>query len=400
MNVSSKHSHTAIGLMSGTSADGVDAALISIPASPTSSNVEVLEFKSYPYSDEIRRRVLEACGDPGVNTEEICSLHREVGEVFAEAALAIIKKHHMTPNQVDFMGSHGQTVRHLPKGGKNSQGALLPSTLQIGDPSIIAEKTGSTIISDFRSRDVAAGGMGAPLTPWAHRTLFENSNYPCAFLNLGGISNITYIPPSSEDGIMGFDAGPANMALDTLANKISGGKAQFDLGGEIAARGQINEKALASLMEHPYLKLRPPKSTGRETFGETFLSDTIDILASLGESDENQMATLTAFSARCIIKAVNNYFPTDAPPKEIIAGGGGVHNKSMMRYLQEGLDPIPVVSSAVHEIDPNAVEAVSFALLAWATLRGEPANIPAATGASHAVVLGNITPGKNYLSVL
>ncbi|MBT4095422.1 MAG: anhydro-N-acetylmuramic acid kinase, partial [Nitrospinaceae bacterium] len=192
----------------------------------------------------------------------------------------------------------------------------------------------------------------------------------------------------------------ANMALDPLANKISGGKAQFDLGGEIAARGQINEKALASLMEHPYLKLRPPKSTGRETFGETFLSDTIDILASLGESDENQMATLTAFSARCIIKAVNNYFPTDAPPKEIIAGGGGVHNKSMMRYLQEGLDPIPVVSSAVHEIDPNAVEAVSFALLAWATLRGEPANIPAATGASHAVVLGNITPGKNYLSVL
>ncbi len=400
MNISSERSHTAIGLMSGTSADGVDAALIIIPTSPVSSNIEVHEFQSYPYSSELRRRVLEACGDPGVNTEEICSLHREIGEVFAEAALAILDKHRMAPNEVNFIGSHGQTVRHLPEGGKSSHGTLLPSTLQIGDPSVIAERTGSTIISDFRARDVAAGGMGAPLTPWAHRALFGNSARPCAFLNLGGISNVTYIPPGNRDGLFGFDAGPANMALDALANKISGGKERFDRSGEIAARGHINEKALASLMEHPYLRLPPPKSTGREIFGETFLSETIDILTSLGESDENQMATLAAFSARCIIKAVNKYFPADAPPAEIIVGGGGVHNKSMMGYLQEGLAPIPVVSSNSHGIDPDAVEAVSFALLAWATLRGEPANVPAATGASHAAVLGNITPGKNYLSVL
>ena len=400
MNNSSEHSHTAIGLMSGTSADGVDAALIMIPASSASPDVEVLEFHSHPYSGDLRRRVLDACGDPGVNTEEICSLHREIGEVFAESALAILEKHRMAPNQVDFIGSHGQTVRHLPEGGKNSHGILLPSTLQIGDPSIIAERTGSTIISDFRARDVAAGGMGAPLTPWAHRALFGNAAYPRAFLNLGGISNITYIPPGNRDGLFGFDAGPANMALDALANKISGGKEHFDRGGEIATRGHINEKALASLMEHPYLRISPPKSTGREIFGESFLNETIDILTSLGESDENQMATLTAFSARCIIKAINKYLPADAPPTEIIAGGGGVHNKSMMSYLQEGLAPIPVASSEDHGIDPDAVEAVSFALLAWATLRGEPANVPAATGASHAVILGNITPGKNYLSML
>jgi len=400
MNIPSERSHTAIGLMSGTSADGVDAVLIIIPASLASTNVDVLEFFSYPYSNELRRRVLEACGDPGVNTEEICSLHREIGEVFAEATVAILDKHRMAPNEVDFIGSHGQTVRHLPEGGKSSRGILLPSTLQIGDPSVIAERTGSTVIADFRARDVAAGGMGAPLTPWAHRVLFENSAHPCAFLNLGGISNITYIPPGNRDGLFGFDAGPANMTLDALTSKISGGKERFDHGGEIAARGHVNEKALASLMEHPYLRLPPPKSTGRETFGEAFLNETLDTLVSLGENIENQMATLTAFSARCIINAVKIYFPSDAPPTEIIVGGGGVHNKSMMGYLQKGLAPIPIVSSDYHGIDPDAVEAVSFALLAWATLRGEPANVPAATGASHPSVLGNITPGKNYLSVL
>ncbi len=399
MNNTSARDHIAIGLMSGTSADGVDAALVRIASGP-SHEIEVLAFESVPYSDELRRRVLGAGGEPGALTGEICSLHREIGDAFAGAAIALMESSGVAPNKVDFIGSHGQTVRHLPGGGEGPGGRLLPSTLQIGDPAVIAERTGSTIVSDFRARDVAAGGMGAPLTPWAHQILFGRADKSTAFINLGGISNITYIPPANEKGLTGFDAGPANMAIDALAWKLSGGKERFDRGGESAVRGRVNEEALASLMNHPYLKLPPPKSTGREAFGETFLNETLVLFGGLGMAPEDQMATLTAFSAECIVRAVREHFPPDSPPVEFIAGGGGVNNRSMMDRLAKGLGSAPLVTSAERGIYSTAVEAAAFALLGWATLRGVPANVPAATGAERAVILGNITPGKNYLSML
>ncbi len=399
MNISSARDHIAIGLMSGTSADGVDAALVRIASGPP-PGVDVVAFLSVPYPDELQRRVLDAGGEPGAFTEEICSLHREVGDAFAGVALALLDSSGVAPREVDFIGSHGQTVRHLPVGGEGPGGRLLPSTLQIGDPAVIAERTGSTVVSDFRARDVAAGGMGAPLTPWAHRILFGRPDRPAAFVNLGGISNITYIPPANEKGLTGFDAGPANMALDVLARKISGGRERFDRGGEMAARGRVNEEALASLMNHPYLKLPPPKSTGREAFGETFLDETLALFGGLGMVPEDRMATLTAFSAECIVHAVRANFPADSPPAEFIAGGGGANNHSIMVRLAEGLGSAPLVTSADRGVSPDAVEAVAFALLGWAALRGEPANVPAATGAERVVILGNITPGKNYLSVL
>ncbi|MFP6869330.1 MAG: anhydro-N-acetylmuramic acid kinase [Nitrospinota bacterium] len=399
MNSLASRTHTAIGLMSGTSADGVDVALVRIALGPP-PRAEVLDFRSVRYPAGLRRRVLAAAGEPGSPTPEICSLHQEIGEAFAGAAMSLLEAGQIESRSVNFIGSHGQTVRHLPEGGEGPEGPLAPSTLQIGDPAVIAERTGCTVISDFRARDVAAGGMGAPLTPWAHRLLFGQKGRPVVFVNLGGISNLTYIPPEGEEGLFAFDAGPANMTLDALAEKISGGKEGFDNEGAMAARGRVSEEALASLLRHPYLAAPVPKSTGRETFGESFLAGAAELPGLRGAGPEDQMATMCAFSAECIVRSLRDHFPPEAPPAEIIAGGGGVRNKTFMARLEVGLAPIPLVSSAERGISPDEVEAVSFALLAWGTLRGEPGNVPAATGAKRSVVLGNITPGRNYLSLL
>ena len=379
----------AVGLMSGTSADGVDAALVRIAG----GKADLLDFRSFPYPARLRGRVLRAAGEPGAATAEICSLHREVGEAFAQAALGLLAGAGAAAGQVGFIGSHGQTVRHLPRGGEGADGPLLPSTLQLGDAAVIAERTGLTVVSDFRARDVAAGGSGAPLTPWAHRFLFERPDAPVAFLNLGGISNLTYVPPAGRKGLFGFDCGPANLAIDAWVERRTEGAERFDRGGRLAARGRVDEGALDALLRHPFLQLPPPKSTGRESFGAAFLERALAPLRERGAPPEDELATLTAFSAECVLHAVRNHFPPGAPPAELLVGGGGYQNETLMRCLREGLAPLPVRSSGERGIPPGAVEAVAFALLGWAALRGVPANVPAATGAKREAVLGHITPG-------
>ncbi|MEK6710075.1 MAG: anhydro-N-acetylmuramic acid kinase [Nitrospinota bacterium] len=382
----------AIGLMSGTSADGVDAALVRIAG----GKAALLDFRSLPHAQALRGRVLAAGGEPGAATAEICSLHREIGEAFARAALEIIAASGAAPSEVSFIGSHGQTVRHLPEGGVD----LLPSTLQLGDAAVIAERTGITVVADFRARDVAAGGSGAPLAPWAHRFLFERPGAPVAFLNLGGIANLTYIPPAGRPGLFGFDCGPANMALDGCVARLTRGAERFDRGGRLAARGRVDKEALGLMLAHPFLRLAPPKSTGRETFGEAFLEGALAPLRERGAPPEDELATLTAFSAECVLRAARDHFPGDAPPAEFLVGGGGYQNETLLRRLREGLAPIPVRSSGERGIPPGAVEAVAFALLGWASLRGVPANVPAATGARREVVLGHITPGDRLPAFL
>lgn len=385
----------AVGLMSGTSADGVDAALVRIGG----GTAELLDFRSSPYPPRLRGRVLRAAGEPGAATAEICSLHREVGEAFAQAALDLLAAAGVSAGQVSFIGSHGQTVRHLPEGGEGADGPLLPSTLQLGDAAVIAERTGLTVVADFRSRDVAAGGSGAPLTPWAHRFLFERPDAPVAFLNLGGISNLTYIPPAGKPGLFGFDCGPANMALDAWVERRTKGAERFDRGGRLAARGRVDKEALDTLLAHPFLRLAPPKSTGREAFGAAFLESALVPLRERGAPPEDEIATLTAFSAECVIEAVRTHFPPGAPPADLLVGGGGYQNETILRRLRDGLAPIPVHSSVERGIPPGAVEAVAFALLGWAALRRVPANVPAATGARREVVLGHITPGERFPSL-
>ena len=389
----------AIGLMSGTSADGVDAALVRIfPGART--RVETLDFHAPPYPKNLRERLLLAGGEAGALTDEICSLHREVGEAFAAAAFEVASSSGARLEQIDFISSHGQTVRHLPEDMAGVRGPLLPSTFQIGDPAFIAQRTGITCVSDFRSRDMAAGGAGAPLTPWAHRILFSRENTASAFLNLGGISNVTYLPPAGAEGVFGFDCGPANMALDALAGRITNGEKTHDQDGALAAAGRVCPDTLAELRRHPYLKRKPPKSTGREMFGEAFVDETIERMASRGGDLKDAIATLTAFSASCVADAIRDFFPTDSPLAEVVVGGGGVHNKTLMRGLRDALGDLPLVESDARGVSTDAVEAVCFALLAWGTLTGQTNNLPSVTGANKAVCLGNVTPGRNFASLM
>ncbi len=397
--MSNPRSLLAIGLMSGTSADGVDAALVRI-LSDDSPEVETLGFHAAPYPRSLRERILLAAGEEGARTDEICSLHREVGEAFASAALEVASRAKIPIERIDFLGSHGQTVRHLPEGTEGERRPLLPSTFQIGDPAFIVARTGITSVCDFRPRDVAAGGAGAPLTPWAHRILFSRENAASAFLNLGGISNITYLPPVGEEGIFGFDCGPANMTLDVLARRITNGEKTHDTGGNLAAAGRVCPDTLAELKRHAYLKRKPPKSTGREMFGEAFTDEAIERMASRASDPKDAIATLTAFSASCVADAIRDFFPKDAPPAEVIIGGGGVHNKTLMRRLRDALGDLPLVRSDARGVSPDAVEAVCFTLLAWGTLSGQANNLPSVTGAKEAVCLGNITPGRNFASLM
>lgn len=389
----------AIGLMSGTSADGVDAALVRIFPGAR-ARVETLDFHAAPYPKSLRERLLLAGGEAGALTDEVCSLHREVGEAFASAAFEVASRSGARLEQIDFIGSHGQTVRHLPEGMAGARGPLLPSTFQIGDPAFIAQRTGITCVSDFRARDVAAGGAGAPLTPWAHRILFGRENAASAFLNLGGISNVTYLPPAREEGIFGFDCGPANMTLDALAGRITNGEKTHDQDGALAAAGRVCPETLGELRGHPYLKRKPPKSTGREMFGEAFVDETIEGIVSRGGDLKDAIATLTAFSASCVADAIRDFFPKDSPLAEVVVGGGGVHNKTLMRGLRGALGDLPLVESGARGVSPDAVEAVCFALLAWGTLTGGANNLPGVTGAKEAVCLGNVTPGRNFASLM
>ena len=389
----------AIGLMSGTSADGVDAALVRI-ISGARTRVETLDFHAAPYPKSLRERILLAGGEAGAPTDEVCSLHREVGEAFASAAFEVASRSGARLEKIDFIGSHGQTIRHLPEGMEGEHGPLLPSTFQIGDPAFIAQRTGITCVSDFRARDVAAGGAGAPLTPWAHRILFGRDNAASAFLNLGGISNVTYLPPAGEEGIFGFDCGPANMTLDALAGRITNGEKTHDQDGALAAAGLVCPETLSELRRHPYLKRKPPKSTGREMFGEAFVDETIEGIVSRGGDLKDAIATLTAFSASCVADAIRDFFPTDPPLAEVVAAGGGTRNKTLMRGLRGALGDLPLVESDARGVSPDAVEAICFALLAWGTLTGQKNNLPGVTGAKEAACLGNVTPGRNFASLM
>ena len=382
-----------IGLMSGTSTDGVDVACMQLNSK---KEINLIAFESYTYPDELRKRLLTIANNSETTAAEISSLNTKVGIAFANAVLSLISKHRLKKLTLDFIGSHGQTISHIPKGGVGNHGILSPSTFQIGDPSIISELTGLTVVSDMRTRDIAAGGIGAPLTPWAHKEIFGNKNYPSAFLNLGGIANITYIPKDEEAGLFGFDCGPANMIIDRLVSYYTKNKKQFDDEGKLASKGEINKKELEWLMQNPFLSIPPPKSTGSEDFGKIFTEKLILRFQSKKMSINDILATATSFTAEVIFNSIDNFFPKDKPIHELIIGGGGVKNRTLMSFLESKLNPISIIKSDEKGFPHEAVEAICFAVLAWATISNTPSNVMASTGAKSKVILGNITPGLNF----
>lgn len=383
-----------VGLMSGTSADGVDAALVKISGSGLHTEAHLIDFETYPYSKEIKEMTLSASNPEKGSVDLICYLNFKLGNIFADAVLSILEKSNMQRNRVSFIGSHGQTIRHLPEGHPDFLDKL-PSTLQIGEPSVIAERTGIKTVADFRTRDIAAGGQGAPLAPFAHFLLFYSKEETRIVHNIGGISNLSFLPKDGIiDDVIAFDTGPGNMLIDSLVSKLSQGKKQYDKNGEWGAKGKTNNDLLSFMMSHPFLKKPPPKTTGREDFGEIFLNKVLLKSQQLNVPVDDLVATVTAFTLESIIFNYKEHIFKRSYPSEIIVCGGGVHNNLIMQTIKKRLPKITISTTDKYGIPSDAVEAVAFAILANETIHGNYSNLPSVTGACRKVILGKIVPGS------
>ena len=374
------------GLMSGTSADGVDAAIIDI----TGNKVNVLAFDTFRYPAILRRSIFELCELNSTNSSDICHFNFVVGEVFAESFLKLCNNSRINPGTVDLIGSHGQTIYHNPKGRRFGK-RMVRSTLQIGEPSVIAQRTNITTVADFRPRDMAANGQGAPLVPFADYFLFRDKLQNRTLQNIGGIANVTYLPAGCQpQDIIAFDTGPGNMVMDRFISLITGGKQNFDRGGKLASQGEVDKAMLNNLLRHRFLNRRPPKSTGREEFGSQYCDGLYYKEIKKSISAENIMATITAFTATSIAGAYRRFLPQ--MPDEVILCGGGAHNSTLVRMLQQDLREARVLTSDEFGISCDSKEAISFAILAYATIKGIPGNIPTATEADQSLILGKIIP--------
>ncbi len=371
--------HLVVGLISGTSADAVDAAVVRLSDQGERVRAELLGFVSPPYPTELRDRVLRA-GD--LRTAELAALNVEIGRAFADAANAAIRAANLDRDDVDLIGSHGQTVHHRPPDATGRGW-----TLQLGCAATIAEETGLPVVSDFRARDMAVGGHGAPLVPLADHHLFVHPRERRVLLNVGGIANVSVVA-GSLDSLVAFDTGPGNALMDALVRLATAGRESFDEGGRRAARGRIFAPLLRELMAHPFLRLRPPRSADRDTFGEP-LARTIRT-AHPDLADDDRIATALAFTIESVVAALEAPPVRDPPIDRVIVSGGGTENPILMARLRSRLG-VPVDATADHGVPDAAKEAIAFALLARQTVLGRPGNVPRATGATRPVLLGTVT---------
>lgn len=373
----------AIGLMAGTSLDGIDAALVKLTGMGDAIRVETLATHYSPYTPEERAGLMRLVQEGGLDA--LGAWDTYLGERFAEVALTLL--HRAQPPHLDFVGSHGQTVWHAP--GSRLLGKATPHTRQIGQPDVIATRLGVPVVADFRTRDMAYGGQGAPLVPIVDWLLLRRETEPVVALNLGGMANLTLLPAGgTPETILAFDTGPANALIDLAVQRGTGGAQRCDVGGMLAAQGVVHPPLLEWLMTHPYLQQPPPKSTGREVFGEELLREIETRTAGLPLAD--LVATLTEFTAATIADALQRFVLQHYPVGRIVVSGGGIHNRSLLGRLQARLPGIALESSARYGIDPDFKEAVAFAVLADRFLQGLPATFPNTTGARQPVVAGKL----------
>ncbi len=373
-------SELAIGLMSGTSLDGVDAALVEIEGAHT---VRLVAFHTRPFDPTDRRAMLEVIAQG--SAREIALLNVELARTFAAAGRHVLDEAAVAAANLAFVASHGQTLWHEPQ----------RATLQIGDPAVIAEELGIQVVSDFRSRDVAAGGQGAPLVSIADAMLFGHPDRGRALLNIGGMANVTWVPRLGViDHVIAFDTGPGVAVIDAVTREIDP-EASFDRRGARAARGSPVAQVVGELLTHPYFAAAPPKSTGRETFGDTFAEQLVHRVRSgrgrSDASDDDCVATAVELTVRSIAGQVEEWIPGDRE-RDLLVSGGGTKNPTLMNRLQELLTDWDVCAFDALFFNGDAKEAVAFAYLGWRTLHGLPGNVPAATGARGGRILGTVTP--------
>ncbi len=383
----------AIGLMSGTSVDGIDAVLVEISGCGKNTSVKEIEFITVPYPDPVRERLLAIAG--GGNGGSVCGSTQEIsrmnfllGKLFADAAETLCEKAGISKDRIAFAGSHGHTIYHEPNPVLYC-GYGVSSTLQIGEASMIAERLGCPVVSDFRVRDVAAGGQGAPLVPYTEYLLYSDPEKNVALQNIGGIGNITLIPAGAElEDITAFDTGPGNMVIDALMAHFTGGEKTYDNNGSFAAAGSVNEELLRWLMKNPYFVLRPPKTTGREEYGAAFVAELLAEAEKLELCPEDTVRTATAFTAETIAVALRKFAPCKID--RLIAGGGGSRNQVLLQEISSRTG-IQVLTNEDVGRNSDSKEAVAFAVLANERIMGIENTALGATGAEHRVVMGKIS---------
>ncbi|PEL12306.1 anhydro-N-acetylmuramic acid kinase AnmK [Bacillus sp. AFS017336] len=376
----------AVGLMSGTSLDGIDSALVEITGYGSDTEVKLIDFMTIPLEEALLKEIEDAITLVSSNAQHLCSLNFKLGYAFADAVKQICSKNQFPLNKLDFIGSHGQTIYHQPEVEAN----FVQSTLQLGESAVIAYETNTKVVSNFRVMDMAAGGYGAPLVPHSELLLYRSKTKTRLLQNIGGIGNVTIVPKNATiDDLVAFDTGPGNMIIDEICKRYF--NVPFDASGELAAKGNVNERLLERCMSIPYILAPIPKTTGRELFGTQFVDEILVEFSDVSPIDF--ITTMTMFTAKSIAENYKKFILPNHPIDEVIVGGGGSHNKTLLHMLQELLgEHSKVLVQEDIGFSSDAKEAIAFAILANETLNGLPSNVPGATKANRLVILGNITP--------
>lgn len=387
LDLMQKPERLVIGLMSGTSADGVDAVLTRISGCGTSTRVTQLAFLFTPFPAQVRAEILRLAGGAPACAADFCRINALLGTLYAEACEALCAQAGV--ERADLIGNHGQTLWHIPE-PEDVLGRSLRSTLQLGGDAILAERMRCPVVGDFRVRDMAAGGQGAPLVPYTEFLLYRSETQCTALQNIGGIGNVTVMPAGCElHDVCAFDTGPGNMLIDALVSRMTGGRLTYDDGGRLAAQGKTSGALLDSLMQDEYLSRTPPKTTGREQYGPAYVERLLHEADALGVSMTDALATVTQFTAETIALGLRRFAP--AWPERLIVGGGGCLNATLMAHLRRLLPDCRVMTNEDLGLDGNAKEAVAFAILANEAVFASCNNAPSATGAAHPVVMGRIS---------
>ena len=374
----------AVGLMSGTSLDGVDTVLCEISGQDESTKVKQLYFKTYDIPESLRTKIRKCCSRELIPVDLICSLNFELGYLFADAVKSLCKDANVKLEDLSFIASHGQTIFHIPKPYDD----YVPSTLQIGEAAIIANECKTKVISNFRVMDMAVGGEGAPLVPYSETLLYSEENQAVALQNIGGIGNVTVLPKKGDTKkVIAFDTGPGNMMIDEAVRTFYGKK--YDTDGYYARQGNLIPSLAAELKEHPYFNLEIPKTTGREMFGEHF---TKSILEKYHSCEPNDLIhTFTWFTAYSIAYHYKKYLISEYGLKKCIIGGGGAYNSYLLELIRNEIPEVTAMTQEEHGFSSEAKEALAFVILGNQTYHRSPSNVPSATGAKKSVILGQIT---------
>ena len=379
-----------VGMMSGTSVDGVDAALVEISGTDSEPKVKLLAFENKPYPPQVREKIFSLFTPANATVDKVGYMNFLLGEIYAKSALSVIEKAGMKPEEIDVIGSHGQTIWHAPI-PESPDGIPVAYTVQIGEGSVIAERTGILTVSDFRVADMAAGGQGAPLVPFSEYLLYRREKETILLQNIGGIGNMTVMPAGAKPrDVFAFDTGPGNMIIDAVISAVTGGEKTYDAGGETAAKGRVCNALLDILKEEPYYRQPLPKTTGREHFGVQYTEKILSWWKENPIPVEDLLATVTDLTAYSIADAYERYVLPKYRASEIIVGGGGSYNATLLRFMKERFAPHGVAVRTQEDLglSSDAKEAVAFALMADCCMRGKANPLPSVTGAEHPAVMG------------